>query len=61
MQTAEGAWTTYEASLSPIGPGTSLLLPSGVGVNVGWIKFRSGTRSMSVNQEADRTFTLVLV
>jgi hypothetical protein len=34
-----------------------LLLPSGVGANVGWLKLRSGTRAMPVAQEADRAFT----
>ena len=59
VQTAQGSWTTYEVTLSPIVPNTSLLLPS-VGANVGWLKLRSGTRSQPVNQAADRTFTLVL-
>ena len=60
MQTAEAAWTTYEATLSPVVPNRSLLLPSGVGANVGWLKLRSGTRALPVAQEADRAFTLVL-
>jgi hypothetical protein len=32
------------------------LLPS----NVGWLKFRSGSRSSPVIQEADRTFTITI-
>ena len=60
VQTAQGSWTTFEVTLSPVVPGTSLLLPTAGATNVGWLKLRSGTRLQPINQEADRTFTLVL-
>ena len=59
MQTAEAAWTTYEVTLAPIVPNSSLLLPSGVGANVGWLKLRSGTRSLPISQEADRGLAIM--
>jgi hypothetical protein len=58
-QSAEGGWTPYEVSVPRVTPGCILLLPVDLGSSLGWIVFRSGTRSKPVNQSADRTFTVI--
>ena len=49
----------YETGIQTIFPNTTVLLPATAGLNVPWLKLRSGTRSRPINQAADRTFTMV--
>jgi hypothetical protein len=58
-QTPAGGWVTYEASITSAPPGSIVLLPPDVGINVEWIKLRSGTRQAPVAQDGDRTFAIV--
>jgi hypothetical protein len=58
-QAASGAWTPYEVSVPAVIPGSLLLLPSGFGNSISWLRLRSGMRNKPVVQAADRTFTLV--
>jgi hypothetical protein len=51
---------TYEVTLPRPVPGSVLTFPPGMGAYPQWVKVRSGTASVPVMQEADRTFTLVL-
>jgi hypothetical protein len=41
-------------------PGVAIKMPSGTGTGIGLLRFRSGTAATPVNQEADRTFTVVV-
>ena len=54
-----GLWTAFETGISKVVPNSVLLLPPGAGVNVPWLKLRSGTSSKPINQSADRTFMVV--
>ena len=58
-QTAAGPWTSYEATISPVVANSMLLLPAGAGLNVPFLKIRSGTRLRPISQGADRSFTIV--
>ena len=40
--------------------GSAITLPAGMGLDVLWVKVRSGTAAAPVAQEADRTFQIVL-
>jgi hypothetical protein len=53
------AWTTYEATISPVVANSMLLLPTDAGINVPFLKIRSGTRSQPISQAADRTFSIM--
>ena len=53
-QTAAGPWTSYEATISPVVANSMLLLPAGAGLNVPFLKIRSGTRLRPISQGADR-------
>jgi hypothetical protein len=59
VQTTQGPWTSYEVAVMSVPAGSSLLLPVDAGLNVGWLKIRSGARAQPVNQAADRAFTVV--
>jgi hypothetical protein len=59
VQSHEGPLVSYAVSVSPVAPGSIVLLPAGLGASLDWIKFRSGTKSQPVNQSADRTFTIL--
>lgn len=58
-QATSGAWTSYEVSIPAVIPGSLLLLPSGFGISISWLRLRSGMRNKPVAQAADRQFTLV--
>jgi hypothetical protein len=58
-QTPEGTWVAYEAVLPRVLPGSLLLMPSGLGVGISWLKLRSGTKQTPVPQTSARVFTLV--
>jgi hypothetical protein len=59
IQSVEGGWVTYEATVMNPAPGSIILLPPGAGADVGWIKLRSGTKQTPVVQEGDREFAIV--
>jgi hypothetical protein len=52
--------TVYEAMLPTVMPGSVVNMPPGTGVGVGWIRLRSGIRTVPMVQEADRSFQFVL-
>jgi hypothetical protein len=58
-QAQGGGWSAYEVVLNAVPPGASILLPDSTGIDVGWVRLRSGTRTRPVAQSGDRTFTLV--
>jgi hypothetical protein len=58
--TAEGLWVSYEVGIKTVIPSSIMLLPSDAGANINWLRFRSGTHSVPVEQSADRVFKLVL-
>jgi hypothetical protein len=59
-KTAEGLWSSYETGLRVVTPNSVVLLPPATGVDLGWVKIRSGTRTAPVAQSDDRTFRLML-
>jgi hypothetical protein len=59
VQDPEGVWIPFEAAVKLVPVNGLLLMPPGSGATVGWLKIRSGTRSLPVAQTADRKFTLV--
>jgi hypothetical protein len=59
-KTAEGLWSSYETGLRVVTPNSVVLLPPATGVDLGWVKIRSGTKTAPVKQSADRTFRLLL-
>jgi hypothetical protein len=54
-----GMWSPYETGVQSVVANSGVLLPSDAGLNIGWLKFRSGSRSKPVNQSAARTFMVV--
>lgn len=59
VETSTGMWQPFDTGISMVIPNTVVLLPPGVGLNLPWLKLRSGTRSKPINQSADRTFALM--
>ena len=59
-RTTSGFYSPYETGILSVIPNSILSMPPGMGVGIGWLKVRSGTRSQPVNQDADRTFAIVL-
>ena len=59
-QTQEGGWFPYPVSVLQVIPNSVLLLPPDSGTNLGWLRIRSGTYTVPVNQKADRTFAIVV-
>jgi hypothetical protein len=51
----------YEVTLSNVEPGSAVVVPHGIGIAVGWLKVRSGTRDNPVPQSAARLFAVALV
>jgi hypothetical protein len=51
---------TYEVTLPRPPLGGVVTFPAGMGMNLDWVKIRSGTAGTPVVQEADRTFQIVL-
>ena len=49
-ETTTGLWQPYETGIMSVIPNSILLLPSDAGLNVSWLKLRSGTRSQPINQ-----------
>jgi hypothetical protein len=54
------AMVTFEVSLPRPVPGAVVTFPAGMGMNLDWVKIRSGTAGLPVVQEADRKFQLIL-
>ncbi len=50
----------YEVTLANVEPGTAVIVPHGIGIAVGWLKLRSGTRDNPVPQPEDREFAVAL-
>ena len=50
----------YEVIVPNPKAGSAITLPAGMGLDVLWVRFRSGTSAAPVVQEADRTFHIVL-
>jgi hypothetical protein len=50
----------YEVTLPVVVPRTAVIVPNDVGQAINFIKFRSGTRSDPINQDADRTFAVAI-
>lgn len=60
IQSVEGGWVPYEATVLDAPANGILLLPPEAGFNVGWLKLRSGTRALPVKQSAARQFAIVV-
>jgi hypothetical protein len=52
-------WQPFETGLFSVIPNSIVLLPQDAGLNVPWLKLRSGTRSKPINQSAERVFSMV--
>ena len=50
----------YEVTVPNPKAGSAITLPAGMGLDVLWVRVRSGTSAAPVVQEADRTFQIVL-
>lgn len=50
----------YEVTLASVEPGAAVIVPHGIGIAVGWLKLRSGTRDNPVPQPEDREFAVAL-
>jgi hypothetical protein len=50
----------YEVTVPHVIPGAAIILESEIGRAVAWVKFRSGTRSQPVPQEAQRNFAVAI-
>jgi len=59
QQSVTGEWVSYPATILQTVPNSILLLPPDAGLNIGWLKIRSGTKAQPVKQSADRQFTIV--
>jgi hypothetical protein len=49
-----------EVTLRSVEPGTAVVIPHGIGVAVGWLQLRSGTRYEPVAQEEARLFAVAI-
>jgi hypothetical protein len=58
-ETTTGMWQPFETGLFSVIPNSIVLLPQDAGLNVPWLKLRSGTRSKPINQSAERVFSMV--
>lgn len=54
------AYNTFEAVVSNPVPGSALTLPNNLGMDVAWMKIRSGTSIIPILQHSDQVFGLVL-
>ena len=52
-------WVSYEATILQAPSNSIVLLPPNAGFNIGWLKIRSGTKSLPVKQSADRQFAIM--
>jgi hypothetical protein len=59
MQSTQGEWVPYEATVPSVVPNSILLLPPGAGSDLGWLRLRSGTRQMPVVQAERGQFMFV--
>jgi hypothetical protein len=50
----------FEVKVPAVQPGSTVTFPVGMGVNIQWVRVRSGTAAAPVPQEADRVFQLEL-
>jgi hypothetical protein len=55
-----GDFTTYPATIPVVVPGTVVTMPPNSGYGIAWLRFRSGTFTTQIKQDADRTFQVVL-
>ena len=49
----------YETGVQSVVPNSILSLRTEAGSGIGWIKFRSGTKSQPINQTSDRQFLIL--
>jgi hypothetical protein len=54
------AMVNFEVQVPQVHPGATVTFPSGMGLNLNWVKVRSGTAAVPVVQEEDRAFQLEL-
>jgi hypothetical protein len=50
----------FEVTVPVVVPRSAVIVPLDVGKAIAWIKFRSGTRSKPVPQEAERVFAVAI-
>jgi hypothetical protein len=60
IQATTSAFVPWETAVPVVPIGASLAMPSDTGSRIFWLRFRSGSRSLPVPQQADRVFSLVL-
>ena len=60
IQIATGAFVSFEVVVPMVEPGSIIVMPPDTGNMISFIRFRSGTKSQPIVQEADRHFQIVL-
>jgi hypothetical protein len=60
VQVATGIFQPYEVVCPMVVPNSAYAMPASTGIALAWIQLRSGTQSLPVALQADRTFQIVL-
>jgi hypothetical protein len=60
IQDTNGSFVPYEAIVPVVHPGVILVMPPNSGHQIFWIRFRSGTSNLPVNQSEERKFRTIL-
>jgi hypothetical protein len=60
LTTDVGDFSTYPATVPMVTPNSVLTMPPNTGYGISWLRFRSGTFTTQLKQDADRTFQVVL-
>jgi hypothetical protein len=60
LSTPTGDFSTYPATVPYVTPGSAITMPPNTGYGISWLRFRSGTFTTQIKQDADRTFQVVL-
>jgi hypothetical protein len=60
LTTDIGDFSTYPATIPVVVAGSVITMPPNTGYGISWLRFRSGTFTTQIKQDADRTFQVVL-
>jgi hypothetical protein len=60
LTTDAGDFSTYPATVPTVTPNSVLTMPPNTGYGISWLRFRSGTFTTQIKQDADRTFQVIL-
>jgi hypothetical protein len=60
LTTDIGDFSTYPATVPMVTPNSVLTMPPNTGYGISWLRFRSGTFTTQIKQDADRTFQVIL-